>query len=92
MKATSEDTVRSRSFTGKTARMLKNEWTEAWERADTPDSLPMPLQGYLTFDAVRRTHRYAGSGECQKVPSTRLARLSGRSTRSSPVAISCSAC
>ena len=67
MKATSEDTVRSRSFTGKTARMLKNEWTEAWERDDTPDALPMPLQGYLTFDAVRRTHRYAGSGDCQKV-------------------------
>jgi NAD(P)H-dependent flavin oxidoreductase YrpB (nitropropane dioxygenase family) len=67
MAATSEDTVRSRSFTGKTARMLKNEWTEAWERPDTPDPLPMPLQGYLTFDAVRRTHRYAGSGDCQKV-------------------------
>ncbi|RLQ23165.1 nitronate monooxygenase [Seongchinamella sediminis] len=65
--ATSEDTVRSRSFTGKTARMLKNEWTEAWEREDTPDPLPMPLQGYLTFDAVRRTHRYAGVGDCQKV-------------------------
>ncbi|MEH6588341.1 MAG: nitronate monooxygenase family protein [Halioglobus sp.] len=65
--ATSEDTVRSCSFTGKTARMLKNEWTEAWEREDTPDPLPMPLQGYLTFDAVRRTHRYAGSGECQKI-------------------------
>jgi NAD(P)H-dependent flavin oxidoreductase YrpB (nitropropane dioxygenase family) len=67
MNASSEDTVRSRSWTGKTARMLKNEWTEAWERDDTPDPLPMPLQGYLTFDAVRRTHLYAGSGECQKV-------------------------
>jgi NAD(P)H-dependent flavin oxidoreductase YrpB (nitropropane dioxygenase family) len=67
LKASSEDTVRSRAWTGKTARMLKNEWTEAWERADTPDPLPMPLQGYLTFDAVRRTHLYAGSGECQKV-------------------------
>lgn len=67
MNASSEDTIRSRSFTGKTARMLKNEWTEAWEREDTPDPLPMPLQGYLTFDAVRRTHRYAGSGDCQKV-------------------------
>jgi NAD(P)H-dependent flavin oxidoreductase YrpB (nitropropane dioxygenase family) len=67
MNATSEDTVRSRAFTGKTARMLKNEWTEAWESDDTPDPLPMPLQGYLTFDAVRRTSRYAGVGECQKV-------------------------
>ncbi len=67
MSASSEDTVRSRSWTGKTCRMLKNEWTEAWDREDTPDALPMPLQGYLTFDAVRRTHKYAGSGECQKV-------------------------
>lgn len=67
MNATSEDTVRSRSFTGKTARMLKNEWTEAWERDDTPDPLPMPLQGYLTYDAQRRTHRYAGAADCQKV-------------------------
>ena len=67
MSATSEDTLRSRSWTGKTCRMLKNEWTEAWDREDTPDPLPMPLQGYLTFDAVRRTHKYAGSGECQKV-------------------------
>ncbi|MFT4518088.1 MAG: NAD(P)H-dependent flavin oxidoreductase YrpB (nitropropane dioxygenase family) [Halioglobus sp.] len=67
MDATSEDTVRSRSFTGKTARMLKNEWTEAWERSDTPDCLPMPLQGYLTFDAIRRTHKYAGTSDCQKI-------------------------
>ncbi|MFT5333151.1 MAG: NAD(P)H-dependent flavin oxidoreductase YrpB (nitropropane dioxygenase family) [Halioglobus sp.] len=67
MNASSEDTVRSRAWTGKTARVLKNEWTQAWEREDTPDPLPMPLQGYLTFDAVRRTHKYAGSGECQKI-------------------------
>ena len=31
-KATSRDTVRSRSFTGKPARMLRNDWTEAWEQ------------------------------------------------------------
>ncbi|MEM9255851.1 MAG: nitronate monooxygenase family protein [Pseudomonadota bacterium] len=78
MKASSEDTVRSRSFTGKTARMLKNEWTEAWERPDTPDPLPMPLQGYLTFDAVRRTHRYAGSGECQKVAFNPVGQIVGQ--------------
>ncbi|NND68020.1 MAG: nitronate monooxygenase [Halioglobus sp.] len=78
MAATSEDTVRSRSFTGKTARMLKNEWTEAWEREDTPDPLPMPLQGYLTFDAVRRTHRYAGAGECQKVAFNPVGQIVGQ--------------
>ncbi|GAB5451596.1 MAG: nitronate monooxygenase family protein [Halioglobus sp.] len=78
MQATSEDTVRSRSFTGKTARMLKNEWTEAWERDDTPDPLPMPLQGYLTFDAVRRTHRYAGAGETQKVAFNPIGQVVGQ--------------
>jgi NAD(P)H-dependent flavin oxidoreductase YrpB (nitropropane dioxygenase family) len=57
--ATSRDTVRSRSVTGKPARMLRNEWTEAWERSDTPDPLPMPLQGLVTLDMIRRTHIYA---------------------------------
>jgi NAD(P)H-dependent flavin oxidoreductase YrpB (nitropropane dioxygenase family) len=65
--ATSEDTVRSRSWTGKPCRMLKNTWTESWEREDTPDPLPMPLQGMVTFDAVRRTHTYAGVGDTQEV-------------------------
>jgi NAD(P)H-dependent flavin oxidoreductase YrpB (nitropropane dioxygenase family) len=75
--ATSEDTIRSRSFTGKTARMLKNEWTEAWERDDTPDPLPMPLQGYVSFDCQRRTHRYAGVGECQKVAFNPIGQIVG---------------
>jgi NAD(P)H-dependent flavin oxidoreductase YrpB (nitropropane dioxygenase family) len=53
------DTVRSRSWTGKPARMLRNDWTEAWERSDTPDPLGMPLQFMVTAEAVSRTHRYA---------------------------------
>ncbi len=65
--ATSEDTVRSRSWTGKPCRMLKNDWTEAWEREDTPDPLGMPLQGMVTFDAVRRTHNDAGVASTQDV-------------------------
>ena len=65
--ASSEDTVRSRSWTGKPCRMLKSEWTEAWEREDTPDPLGMPLQGMVTFDAVKRTKVYAGKGDAQKI-------------------------
>lgn len=61
--ATSRDTVRSRSYTGKPCRMLRNEWTEAWEREDTPDPLGMPLQGMVTMDAVQRTHRYAEAAQ-----------------------------
>src|SRR5689334_18367083 len=50
--ATSRDTVRSRSFTGKPCRMLKNDWTEAWGREDTPDPLGMPLQYMVSGMAV----------------------------------------
>jgi NAD(P)H-dependent flavin oxidoreductase YrpB (nitropropane dioxygenase family) len=57
--ATSRDTVRSRSFTGKPCRMLKNEWTEAWEAPDAPKPLPLPLQFMATSEAVARGHRYA---------------------------------
>ncbi|MER3452267.1 MAG: monooxygenase [Acidimicrobiia bacterium] len=56
--ATSRDTVRSRSWTGKPARMLRTAWTEAWEREDSPGTLPMPLQYMLISDAQRRIARY----------------------------------
>ena len=65
--ATSEDTIRSRSWTGKPCRMLKNDWTEAWAAEDTPDPLGMPLQGLVTRSAINRTGRYAGTAEAQKV-------------------------
>ncbi len=57
--ATSRDTVRSRSFTGKPCRMLRNDWTEAWESPDAPKPLGMPLQFMVTSEAVARGHRYA---------------------------------
>jgi NAD(P)H-dependent flavin oxidoreductase YrpB (nitropropane dioxygenase family) len=58
LRATSRDTVRSRSFTGKPCRLLKNDWTDAWERADTPDPLGMPLQMMVAIEAVSRGHAY----------------------------------
>jgi NAD(P)H-dependent flavin oxidoreductase YrpB (nitropropane dioxygenase family) len=67
LRATSEDTVRSRSWTGKPCRMLRNDWTEAWEKEDSPKPLGMPLQGMVTMDAIARTSRYAGSGHAQQV-------------------------
>lgn len=63
--ATSADTIRSRSLTGKHARMLKSAWTEEWERPDTPAPLGMPLQPVLTAAAQARIARAAytpGSG------------------------------
>ena len=58
VKATSRDTVRSRSFTGKPARMLKNDWTEAWETPGNPEPLGMPLQYMVSGMAVAATSRY----------------------------------
>ena len=62
--ATSRDTVRSRSFTGKPARMLRNRWSEAWENPENPDPLPMPLQYMVSGDCVARRRRYAGCFCC----------------------------
>ncbi|MBJ7357814.1 nitronate monooxygenase family protein [Nocardioides sp.] len=56
--ASSRDTVRSRSFTGKPARMLKNDWTEAWETPGNPEPLGMPLQYMVSGMAVKATHKY----------------------------------
>jgi NAD(P)H-dependent flavin oxidoreductase YrpB (nitropropane dioxygenase family) len=52
--ATSSDTVRSRIYSGKPARLLKNRWTQAWAEPDAPDPLPMPLQNVLVAEAHRR--------------------------------------
>lgn len=63
--ARSKDTVRSRSITGKPARMLKTRWTEEWERPDGPGPLGMPLQPLLVSEAQARINRAAntpGSG------------------------------
>ncbi len=54
VKASSRDTVRSRSFTGKPARMLRNDWTEAWESPDNPEPLGMPLQYMVSGHGGRR--------------------------------------
>jgi NAD(P)H-dependent flavin oxidoreductase YrpB (nitropropane dioxygenase family) len=58
VKASSRDTVRSRSFTGKPCRMLKNDWTEAWEKPGNPEPLGMPLQYMVSGMAVKATHQY----------------------------------
>jgi NAD(P)H-dependent flavin oxidoreductase YrpB (nitropropane dioxygenase family) len=63
LKATSHDTVRSRSWTGKPARMLRNDWTEAWEKEGAPKPLGMPLQWFVTGEAVSRVHRYASKSQ-----------------------------
>ena len=58
--ASSRDTVRSRSMTGKPARQLRTKWTDAWDDpAVSPGTLPMPLQFMLTAEAIQRIHHHA---------------------------------
>lgn len=57
--ATSSDTVRTRIYTGKPARLLKTRWTEAWAAPDAPEPLPMPLQNLLVAPAHDRIHAAA---------------------------------
>jgi NAD(P)H-dependent flavin oxidoreductase YrpB (nitropropane dioxygenase family) len=59
LKATSRDTIRCRSKTGKPARQLRSAWTEAWNDPANPDPLPMPLQPRLTREAEARISRVA---------------------------------
>src|SRR5439155_9663506 len=54
--ATSSDTVRTRIYTGKPARLLKTKWTDAWAAPDAPRPLPMPLQNLLVAPAHNRLH------------------------------------
>ena len=52
--ARARDAVRSRSLSGKPARLLRTAWTEAWEREDCPGTLPMPLQYMACSEAQTR--------------------------------------
>ena len=65
--AASTDTVRSRSLTGKPARLLRTAWTDAWEAPESPGTLPMPLQFILNSTAMRRIAR-SDARELQGMP------------------------
>jgi NAD(P)H-dependent flavin oxidoreductase YrpB (nitropropane dioxygenase family) len=60
--ATSRDTVRSRSRTGKYTRQLRSPWTDAWHAEGAPDPLPMPLQGLVSRHALARVDKLAEAG------------------------------
>lgn len=67
MAATSADTVRTRVYTGKPARLLKTKWTEAWAAESAPSPLPMPLQNLLVSEAHSRMSAH-GDPEVISIP------------------------
>lgn len=64
LKASSSDTVRSRSRTGKHSRQLRSVWTDAWENGPL-DPLPMPLQTMISEPALALVDREAEKGNEQ---------------------------
>tara|TARA_B100000029_G_scaffold516206_1_gene627649 strand:- start:10868 stop:12007 length:1140 start_codon:yes stop_codon:yes gene_type:complete len=60
--ATSSQTVRSRSRTGKHSRQLRSAWTDAWEAKDAPEPLPMPLQTMVGEPALEVIDKAAENG------------------------------
>ncbi|WP_233214169.1 nitronate monooxygenase [Pollutimonas nitritireducens] len=55
--AKSQDTLRTRAYTGKPARVLKSGWSDAWEAEGAPKPLMRPLQHLLSRPATKRIER-----------------------------------
>ena len=62
LQASSSDTVRSRSRSGKHSRQLKSSWTDAWESESAPEPLPMPLQPMVADPALAKVNQLAEGG------------------------------
>jgi len=81
-RATSSDTVRTRVYTGKPARLLKTKWTEAWNEEGAPAPLPMPLQNLLVAEA----HNRISAANDPDVISMPIGQIVGRMNEVRPVA------
>ena len=80
--ATSADTVRSRIYSGKPARLVKSRWTKAWAAPGAPEPLPMPLQNLLVDEA----HRRIAAAADPKVVAMPVGQVVGRMNTVRPVA------
>jgi NAD(P)H-dependent flavin oxidoreductase YrpB (nitropropane dioxygenase family) len=62
LRASSRETVRSRSRTGKHSRQLRSPWTDAWESDTAPKPLSMPLQSQVTENPLAKVTKLAEIG------------------------------
>lgn len=58
LKAGSEDTVISRSWSGKTLRMVRSGWSEEWSASGSPAPLKMPYQQVLVGELNAAVHEH----------------------------------
>jgi NAD(P)H-dependent flavin oxidoreductase YrpB (nitropropane dioxygenase family) len=82
LRASSSDTVRTRIYTGKPARLLRTRWTEAWSEEGAPEPLPMPLQNMLVGEAHLRMSK-GGDPDVVAMP---VGQIVGRMNEVLPVA------
>ena len=59
----SNQTVRTRSRTGKFSRQIKSPWTDAWEQEEAPEPLQMPLQSLVSEPALGKIDKLAEAGD-----------------------------
>jgi NAD(P)H-dependent flavin oxidoreductase YrpB (nitropropane dioxygenase family) len=74
--ADSRDAVRSRAITGKPCRQLRTAWTDAFDSAESPGALPMPLQSLLFAPANDRIH----AAEARELAGQAVGQIVGRMT------------
>ena len=65
LSASSADTVRSKSRTGKHSRQLRSPWTDAWENSDQVQPLPSPVQPLVAEPALRKLDKLSLAGNKQ---------------------------
>ena len=65
LSASSADTVRSKSRTGKHSRQLRSPWTDAWENSDQVQPLPSPVQPLVAEPAFRKLDKLSLAGNKQ---------------------------
>lgn len=55
--ARAEDAIQSKALTGKSARLLRSKFIDAWSQPGAPAPLPMPLQTLSTVEPLLRINR-----------------------------------
>lgn len=63
--ASSRDTIRSKTRTGKPSRQLRSTWHDAWDGKDSPGALPMPMMALISVPTFARIDKAADAGNEQ---------------------------
>jgi NAD(P)H-dependent flavin oxidoreductase YrpB (nitropropane dioxygenase family) len=63
--ASSRDTVRSPTRTGKPSRQLRSTWHDAWDGPGSPGPLPMPMMAMISVPVFRKIDRAADAGNAK---------------------------